>query len=461
MPPEMAFGTITGKYFVTLLDDADPDRDPEFLAATDYTISITPTVQSYKDLSIPATFLTVAYTGGFATDGTVVDHNQQPGIKVMSSVSPNYSPSGWGYNVQISGPGVAFPSFQITVQPNEEIDLTVVSPATTAAPVVVLMSEAARVAAEAAAVDAQYWAGVAADAAGGIAGVSTDAQNLLEVGSDNKLYVGPDPGKQPAGDYATAVQLAANALADRNRANHSGSQSADTIVDGATNKAFTAAEKTKLGTVASGATANLPDATLVNRSSHTGTQTASTISDIVEFIQDTVGAMFGGGNVNTTYNDALGTITVNFTEAAPDPEAIRDTIGAAMVGVGNITVAINDAADTITISTTATVNATDAALRARSSHTGTQTASTISDFTAAAHTVADTRDTALYQDYLTSGWGSRRATTNNQFVIFRSWRKVPSDPTMTPALLVAAPTPPMIDGDGWEAHPLAAAWGNP
>lgn len=63
------------------------------------------------------------------------------------------------------------------------------------------------------------------------------------------------------------------------RANHTGTQSADTITDGTTNKAYTATEKTKLAGIATGATANATDAALRARSSHTGTQTASTISD--------------------------------------------------------------------------------------------------------------------------------------------------------------------------------------
>lgn len=75
---------------------------------------------------------------------------------------------------------------------------------------------------------------------------------------------------------ATANQTDAYLLA---RANHTGTQSADTITDGTTNKAFTATEKTKLAGIAASATANSPDATLLARANHTGTQPASTISD--------------------------------------------------------------------------------------------------------------------------------------------------------------------------------------
>jgi len=54
----------------------------------------------------------------------------------------------------------------------------------------------------------------------------------------------------------------------------------DDIGDGTTNKQYSATERTKLTGIASGATANSADATLLARANHTGTQLASTISDL-------------------------------------------------------------------------------------------------------------------------------------------------------------------------------------
>jgi hypothetical protein len=54
---------------------------------------------------------------------------------------------------------------------------------------------------------------------------------------------------------------------------------ADAVPDGTTNKAFLATERTKLAGIATAATANSADATLLARANHTGTQLASTISD--------------------------------------------------------------------------------------------------------------------------------------------------------------------------------------
>lgn len=63
------------------------------------------------------------------------------------------------------------------------------------------------------------------------------------------------------------------------RANHTGTQSLDTTTDSATRVAMAPAERTKLGAIATGATANATDAQLRDRSTHTGTQLAATVSD--------------------------------------------------------------------------------------------------------------------------------------------------------------------------------------
>jgi hypothetical protein len=126
------------------------------------------------------------------------------------------------------------------------------------------------------------------------------------------------------------------------------------------------ADFTKLAGVAAGATANLSNSALLDRTNHTGTQLSGTISDIVEAVQDIVGA----------YTSGTGLITVTYT----------------------------DASNTLVISTTATTNDTDANLKNRANHTGTQVASTISDFTEAAQDAtaamltAGTNITLTYND---------------------------------------------------------------
>jgi hypothetical protein len=124
---------------------------------------------------------------------------------------------------------------------------------------------------------------------------------------------------------AAGAAAAAQAYAIQ-RGNHTGTQSADTVTDGSTNKAYTAAEKTKLSGVATSATANSPDATLLARGNHTGTQTAATVSDF----QSTVSANSDVA-ANTavrhshTNSAALALVPLNNYAATTDPTVSSDT----------------------------------------------------------------------------------------------------------------------------------------
>lgn len=125
-------------------------------------------------------------------------------------------------------------------------------------------------------------------------------------------------------------------------------------------------------------------------------------ANLQEMARDAVAAMLRSGTgVTLTYDDAADSLTVTAVggggTGVADAEAVQDIIGAALIGVGVITVTYNDAANTITISSTATQNATDAALRDRNTHTGTQAISTVTGLQAALDGKASTTTTASLQ----------------------------------------------------------------
>ena len=106
----------------------------------------------------------------------------------------------------------------------------------------------------------------------------TQSADTLTDGSTNRLYTSTEKTKlSGVATGATANDTNANLLA---RANHTGTQSADTVVDGTTNKAYTATEKTKLSGIATAATANSTDAILLARANHTGSQAISTVTNL-------------------------------------------------------------------------------------------------------------------------------------------------------------------------------------
>ena len=183
------------------------------------------------------------------------------------------------------------------------------------------------------------------------------------------------------------------------------------------------AHVTKLDSVANGATANSSDAQLRNRSTHTGSQTAGTISDFSEAVDDRVASLLvAGTNVSLNYNDAANTLTINATGGGGGGSGanLSTTLSPTNVIVNSDTGtgATIPAADGTNagvmlpaqvtklagVATGATVNDTDANLKNRANHTGTQLASTISDFSEATDDrvasllVAGTNVTLNYND---------------------------------------------------------------
>jgi hypothetical protein len=213
----------------------------------------------------------------------------------------------------------------------------------------------------------------------------------------------------PAAADVTKSYVDTEILAAKARANHTGTQPATTITGLATVATSGAyADLTGKPTIPAAAdvTKAYVDAGLAGKAASVHNHISTDITDLTEAVQDIVAGFISGTNLTVTYNDA--TNSLNLTAAAGssfDPEATRDAIGAALIGVGNIVVSINDAADTITISTTATANSTDAQLRDRSTHTGTQPASTITGLA----TVATTGSYLNLTDRPAAGSGTQYA----------------------------------------------------
>jgi hypothetical protein len=170
----------------------------------------------------------------------------------------------------------------------------------------------------------------------------------------------------PAGNISAAtVQAAINELdTEKAPASHvgAGGVSEHAIATGAAAGFMSPSDFTKLSGVAVGATANDTDANLKNRANHTGTQLAGTISDFAAAadaraaITSTPAAHVGSGGSQ----HAQATTSVDGFMSAGDKTKL-DGVAAG-----------------------ATANDTDANLRNRATHTGTQLHTTISDFHSAA-----------------------------------------------------------------------------
>lgn len=225
----------------------------------------------------------------------------------------------------------------------------------------------------------------------------------------------------------TTTQLNTRDTNNRNRDNHTGTQAVATIVglqgqlDGkaSTSHSHTASEVTDFTTevdariaakgIEDGATADQSDSeivTAVNNELGTTDWQTQIAALTTEQVQDIVGAMFQAGshtNITVNYEDADGSISLTGLAGGVGgstltQEEVEDYVGGVVAGGTGITATYDDAGDVLTISlsgvsfssvekaklagiaTNATANDTDANLKTRANHTGTQPSSTISDY---------------------------------------------------------------------------------
>jgi hypothetical protein len=86
-----------------------------------------------------------------------------------------------------------------------------------------------------------------------------------------------------------------------------------------------------------------------DRANHTGTQTASTISDFSEAVDDRVAALvIGGTGITSTYNDVANTLTIATTITQYTDEQAQDAVGTILTDSSSVDFTYNDVANTIT-----------------------------------------------------------------------------------------------------------------
>jgi len=177
-----------------------------------------------------------------------------------------------------------------------------------------------------------------------------------------------------------------------------------------TDAADVTANTTKLAGIDAGATANQTDAYLMNRVYHTGTQASSTISDFSTAVDARIGVakIEDLDEVSSTAPSTGQVLKWSGTEWAPAADNSSSGGAGGVVdsvnGISQATVVLDTddisegtnkytTAAEITklsgIATGATANSSDGHLKARSNHSGTQAASTISDFNSQATTQAN------------------------------------------------------------------------
>ena len=185
-------------------------------------------------------------------------------------------------------------------------------------------------------------------------------------------------GKQAAGAYLLPAAIGVTVQG----------YSASTVLDAAyvhTDNNFTAAQVSKLAGIATGATVNSADATLLARANHTGTQLAATISDFSAAVAATASVTANTAKVtNATHTgEVTGATALTITADAVTNTKLANMATASLKG--RATAGTGDPEDLtgaqvrtlLNVADGATANSADATLLARANHTGTQAQSTV------------------------------------------------------------------------------------
>ena len=207
---------------------------------------------------------------------------------------------------------------------------------------------------------------------------------------------------------ATNLSLANNTASTLDVLSDTGSDVTLPAATGSLAGLFTAAGFTKLGGIATGATANSSDAVLLARANHTGTQAGSTVTGAyttagltlntarilgrttaaagaAEEISIGSGLLLSGGTLSSTASGATNLSLANNTASTLDVLSDTGTDVTLPAATGSLA-GLFTATGFVKlggIATGATANSPDATLLARANHTGTQVAATISDFSPA------------------------------------------------------------------------------
>ena len=204
---------------------------------------------------------------------------------------------------------------------------------------------------------------------GNLSGLSNDDHPQYLLGSGSRPMTGNlDMGSHNVNNAGTVNGVTVESHKSRHQTGGADAiPVATTSVDGL----MSAADKTKIDGVQSGATANDTNANLRDRSTHTGTQLAATISDFAATVLATVltGISFATGTAITAADTVL------------------SALGKLQKQITDLGTSKYDASNPNGYETPSQLDARDTANRARANHTGTQIASTISDFASTVRSV--------------------------------------------------------------------------
>lgn len=128
LPANVTYGTVAGRFLIATADTPDDtDRDPQGIAAADLKITFSPDLGravARDPTATPPTFFALAdVSATIAADGTLLGPDGQPGVRLVASTNPVLEPTGWTWQVKMSGTGYPNIGFSFLLDGGQNLDL--------------------------------------------------------------------------------------------------------------------------------------------------------------------------------------------------------------------------------------------------------------------------------------------------------------------------------------------------
>lgn len=129
LPPEVTYGTVTGKFIQAVADSGDADSYPDSVPAQgSITFTPQPALSQSRGKGIlspssttPVTIIPQPITVDVGSDGSF-------SVVLIATDDANLNPTGWTYLVSFNFYGVKYGAFNIAVPGGQTTDLTLVTP---------------------------------------------------------------------------------------------------------------------------------------------------------------------------------------------------------------------------------------------------------------------------------------------------------------------------------------------
>ena len=232
LPSNVQYGKVIGT-FINAVADApeDPDELPDAEAPEGFITFVPRVTRILNDDGVkPVTILPKPVKADLL-EGLLVDSTNREGITLVANKNTTgQNPVEWQYDVQYNINGVTLPSFPLSIEPGEVVDLALVAPLPAGPAIVQVVSDESRIAAEAAADRAEAAADRAEAAEGGGGGGggitsvnedtgpavvldATDVGAVPSVVTANRVYATGASGQQTT--YAISTTASATTVAQR------------------------------------------------------------------------------------------------------------------------------------------------------------------------------------------------------------------------------------------------------